>query len=341
MIGLVATAEMRRGGGVRAVVLGRRKRSHPATAIPADERPNDVRKRRRLFSTEGRKSVDTRHLWQREQPSCKPKSDNRVATSFAGMAPLGYRTGFAMTPLKLLVTGCRGRMGQAVSECANADAEVLVAAQIDAGDDLDHALAQSEAVIDFSHHSVTAGLAEKCAATGRLLVIGTTGHDAAELAAIRSAAERLPIVFAPNFSIGVNTLFWLTRRTTEILGPDFDLEVVEMHHNQKIDSPSGTAKRLGEILAEAAGLHYEADTRHGRVGNVGARTKREIGMHAIRGGDVVGDHTVIYASTGERVELTHKASSRHTFAKGAIRAAKWLRGQRPGLYDMQDVLGLK
>jgi len=244
-------------------------------------------------------------------------------------------------PLKLLVTGCRGRMGQAVAAAAAADPEVVAAAQIDAGDALAPALAASEAVVDFSHHSFTAELAAACAAAHKPLIIGTTGHRAEERDAIRKAATRLPIVFAPNYSVGVNTLFWLTRRAAEILGPDFDLEVVEMHHNQKIDAPSGTARRLGEILCEVAALSYEADVRHGRHGIVGARTKREVGMHAVRGGDVVGDHTVILAASGERVELTHKASSRLTFAQGAVRAAKWLRHQPAGLYDMQDVLGLK
>ncbi|HEY5742034.1 MAG TPA: 4-hydroxy-tetrahydrodipicolinate reductase, partial [Terrimicrobiaceae bacterium] len=148
-------------------------------------------------------------------------------------------------------------------------------------------------------------------------------------------------VFAPNFSVGVNTLFWLTRKAAEILGPDFDLEVIEMHHRLKKDAPSGTARRLAEILAEVRSLTYENDVRHGRVGMIGERTNSEIGLHALRGGDVVGDHTVICANVGERLELTHKASSRETFAKGAIRAAKWAQFQPPGLYDMQDVLGLR
>jgi 4-hydroxy-tetrahydrodipicolinate reductase len=139
----------------------------------------------------------------------------------------------------------------------------------------------------------------------------------------------------------VNTLFWLTRKATEILGEGFDLEVVEMHHRMKQDSPSGTARRLAEILTEVRDLSYDEDVRHGRFGDVGARTKREIGMHALRGGDVVGDHTVVYSTIGERVELTHKASSRDTFAGGAVRAARWLADKPAGLYDMQDVLGLK
>lgn len=250
-------------------------------------------------------------------------------------------TGSMTDPLKLLITGCHGRMGQAVAAAAAADPEVAVAARMDAGDPLAPALAASDAVVDFSHHAFTTELAAACAASGKPLVIGTTGHSAEERDAIRQAATRLPIVFAPNYSVGVNTLFWLTRRAAEILGPDFDLEVVEMHHHQKIDAPSGTARRLGEILCEVAALSYEDDVRHGRHGIVGARTKREVGMHAVRGGDVVGDHTVIFAATGERVELTHKASSRMTFAQGAVRAAKWLRDRPPGIYDMQDVLGLK
>lgn len=232
-------------------------------------------------------------------------------------------------------------MGEAVARCAGLDAETTVAARIDAGDDLATNLEKCDAVIDFSHHSFTRELVSACRDLGKSLVIGTTGLSAGTENFIREASQNLPIVFAPNYSVGVNTLFWLTRKATEILGRDFDLEVVEMHHNQKIDSPSGTARRLAEILCDVEHLSYDKDLRHGRLGNVGARTKREIGMHALRGGGVVGDHTVIYAAPGERVELTHKAGSRDTFAMGAIRAAKWLRGQPAGLYDMQDVLGLK
>jgi len=246
-----------------------------------------------------------------------------------------------MTPLKILITGCRGRMGEAVATACAADPEVTAERRIDQGDDLASNLTACDAVVDFSFHGFTAEVAAACVAQKKLLVIGTTGHEAATEAKIREAAQRIPIVFAPNFSVGVNTLFWLTRKAAEILGPDFDLEVVEMHHNKKIDSPSGTARRLAEILCDVEQLSYASDMRHGRFGNVGARTKREIGMHAVRGGDVVGDHTVIYAAQGERVELTHKASSRLTFAQGAVRAAKWLRDKTPGLYDMEDVLGLR
>jgi 4-hydroxy-tetrahydrodipicolinate reductase len=231
-------------------------------------------------------------------------------------------------------------MGQAVLRAA-AEQGVSVGAGIDVGDSLVEALAKCDTVIDFTTHHFTDELVAACVERGARMVIGTTGHTDGELERIREAAKVLPVVFAPNFSVGVNTLFWLTRKATEILGDDFDLEVVEMHHRMKQDSPSGTARRLAEILAEVRGLSYDRDVKHGRFGDVGARTRKEIGMHALRGGDVVGDHTVIYSTLGERVELTHKASSRDTFAGGAVRAARWLADQSAGLYDMQDVLGLK
>jgi 4-hydroxy-tetrahydrodipicolinate reductase len=247
-----------------------------------------------------------------------------------------------MTPTRVIINGARGRMGQALIACAKADPSSFeLSVGLDVGDDLAAALPACDAVIDFTHADSTVAVAEACAAAGKILVIGTTGHNDADRARISEIAKKIPVVFAPNFSVGVNTLFWLTRKATEILGPDFDLEVVEMHHRLKKDSPSGTARRLAEILAEARELDYDKNVMHGREGMVGERQKTEIGMHAVRGGDVVGDHTVIYANVGERVELTHKASSRDTFAKGALRAARWAQGQKPGLYDMQDVLGLK
>ena len=246
-----------------------------------------------------------------------------------------------MTPLKLLINGARGRMGQTVLACASVDPQFEIAAQVDLGDDLQAALPDCQAVIDFTQAEGTAALAEVCAQEGKVLIIGTTGQDSESRQRVANSARKIPIVFAPNFSVGVNALFWLTRKAVEILGPEFDLEVVEMHHRLKRDAPSGTARRLAEILAEVRGLSYEGDTRHGRTGMVGERTNTEIGLHAVRGGDVVGDHIVIYANVGERLELAHKASSRETFAKGALRAVKWATSQPPGLYDMQDVLGLK
>jgi len=245
-----------------------------------------------------------------------------------------------MSEIKLLVTGCNGRMGQAVISAAAAQG-VAVGAGIDVNDSLTEALEKCDCVIDFSSHLFTDELVSEALRQKKSLVIGTTGHTDDELALIREAAKTIPVVFASNFSVGVNTLFWLTRKATELLGPEFDMEVVEMHHRMKKDSPSGTARTLVEILADVRGLEYDKDCRHGRFGDVGARTPTEIGVHALRGGDVVGDHTVIFANVGERVELTHKASSRDTFAGGAVRAARWLAGKPAGLYDMQDVLGLK
>jgi 4-hydroxy-tetrahydrodipicolinate reductase len=196
-------------------------------------------------------------------------------------------------------------------------------------------------VIDFSSHHATAEIARVCVDQSKAMVIGTTGHSDATREQIKSDAKKIPIVLASNFSTGVNTLFWLTRKAAEILGPGFDLEIIEMHHRMKKDAPSGTAKTLAEILAEVRKTQLNTVARHGRAGIVGERTSEEIGIHSVRGGDVVGDHTVIFSTAGERLELTHKASSRDTFANGALRAAAWVTKQRPGLYDMQDVLGLK
>ena len=232
-------------------------------------------------------------------------------------------------------------MGRALLAGAPHHREIEVVGQIDQGDDLAATINGCDAVIEFSSHSATPGIAELCAGQGKAMVIGTTGHDDAARSLITNCASRIPIVLASNFSTGVNTLFWLTRKAAEILGPGYDLEVVEMHHRLKKDAPSGTAKSLAEILADVRKQQLAKVARHGREGLVGERTLEEIGIHAIRGGDVVGDHTVIFATPGERVELTHKASSRDTFANGAFRAALWVVKQKPGLYDMQDVLGLK
>lgn len=242
---------------------------------------------------------------------------------------------------KVIITGSKGRMGQALVSCAKNFRQLEVVAQIDRGDDLAAVIGKGDVVIDFSAHAVTVEVAKLCVKHKKALVIGTTGHTDTDTFEIRKLTKKIPVVWASNFSTGVNTLFWLTRKAAEILGPDFDLEVVEMHHRLKKDAPSGTAKSLAEILADVRRLHLNEAARHGREGIVGERTQSEIGVHSIRGGDVVGDHTVIFANVGERVELTHKASSRDTFASGALRAAQWLVKQKPGLYDMQDVLGLK
>lgn len=244
--------------------------------------------------------------------------------------------------MNLLITGKSGRMGQALLLAAATETQASVTATHDVGEDLDAAFSAADTAIDFTIHSFTGQVLDAALKHNTRLIIGTTGHTREERDRIHLASQSLPIVFASNYSVGVNTLFWLTRQAARILDPDrFDIEVVEMHHRHKIDAPSGTARTLLEILNAETGTDYETHVAHGRLGNIGPRKPREIGMHTLRGGDVVGDHTVLFAADGERVELTHKASSRLTFAAGAIRAALWLQSMPPGLYDMQDVLNLK
>jgi 4-hydroxy-tetrahydrodipicolinate reductase len=243
--------------------------------------------------------------------------------------------------MRVIITGSRGRMGKALLACAPQQREIEVVGQVDQGDDLSTVIGRADVVIDFSSHTATPGIVSLCAQHRKAAVIGTTGHSNEDRSQITRFSERIPMVMASNFSTGVNTLFWLTRKAAEILGPGYDLEIVEMHHRLKKDAPSGTAKSLAEILAEVRQQQLAKVARHGRVGIVGERTADEIGIHSVRGGDVVGDHTVVFSTLGERVELTHRASTRETFANGALRAALWVVQQKPGLYDMQDVLGLK
>lgn len=241
--------------------------------------------------------------------------------------------------LKILLNGAKGRMGQAIAAVApGLNAQIV--AGVDAGDDLATPLPQCDVVIDFSSHQATGRLLELAVAHHKPVVIGTTGHTAGEKQRLLALAAKVPCVWAGNFSVGVNLLFALTRRATAVLGADYDTEVVEMHHRFKKDAPSGTAARLLEIILEERKLSAEA-LRHGRSGITGERQPAEVGVHALRGGDVVGEHTVLFAALGERIELTHKASDRGIFARGAVRAAHWVVGRPPGVYDMQDVLGLK
>lgn len=243
-------------------------------------------------------------------------------------------------PVRIVLVGAAGRMGQAITSAAAGQNDLAIVARVEIGDRLEEASAEADVVIDFSHPSATERNCGACMQSSKPLVIGTTGHSADEMRAIRAAATAIPVLLAPNFSIGVNALFWLARKTNELLGEEFDVEIVETHHRSKKDAPSGTAKRLATILCEERGLKYEEHVAHGREGLSGERSTREIGMHAIRAGDVVGDHTVIFATPGERLELTHKAASRETFASGALRAARWIIGQPANLYSMEDVLGL-
>jgi 4-hydroxy-tetrahydrodipicolinate reductase len=241
--------------------------------------------------------------------------------------------------LSVLINGAKGRMGHALISAAG-EMQLNVGAAVDAGDDVKAALPKVDVIVDFSSHAATKALLELAVANRKPIVIGTTGHAAEEKRHLLELAAKVPCVWAGNFSVGVNLLFALTRRATAVLGADYDAEVVEMHHRFKKDAPSGTAARLLEIILEERKLTADA-LRHGRKGITGERQPTEVGIHALRGGDVVGDHTVIFAALGERVELTHKASDRGIFARGALRAAQWVVHQKPGVYDMQDVLGLK
>ncbi len=242
---------------------------------------------------------------------------------------------------RIIIAGAKGRMGQALARCAQAVPGLAIAGQFDLGQDLRAFIADGDVVLDFTFHESTVPLARICAEHNKAMVIGTTGHTDAEQKELVQISSQIPLVWSSNFSTGVNALFWLTRKAAEVLGPEFDVEIVEMHHRLKKDAPSGTAKTLARIVAQARLQLPAGVVRHGREGLVGERPRAEIGMHSLRGGDVVGDHTVVFAAAGERLELTHKASSRETFASGALRAAQWVVGKKPGLYDMQDVLGLR
>lgn len=203
------------------------------------------------------------------------------------------------------------------------------------------AVAGGGVLINFTAPQPTLDAAEACAAAGRPMVVGTTGFSADELARFKETAARVPCVFAPNFSTAMNVLFKLVREAAHILGDDYDVEVIEAHHRHKVDAPSGSALGLGQAAAAGLGRDLDEVAVHGRAGQVGARTTKEIGMHAVRAGDLVGIHSVLYAAPGEFIELKHHATSRDAFALGALRAARFAANAEPGLYDMQDVLGMK
>jgi len=259
------------------------------------------------------------------------------------------------------MSGAAGRMGRAIIACQKQAGLELVGALEhpgsehlgqDAGNlagigelgisitsNAKKALEKAGAVIDFSSPENTLALAEVCSETGTGLVVGTTGFNEAQKKKLQDFSGKIALLISPNMSLGVNVLFHLTRMAAQVLGPDYAAEVTEIHHRHKKDAPSGTAVKLLEILEEQFGLGAD-DVVHGRSGITGERPRDQIGSHALRGGDVVGDHTVFLLGEGERIEITHRAASRSTFAMGALRAAKWLNGQKPGLYSMDSVLGL-
>ncbi|CAC9642234.1 4-hydroxy-tetrahydrodipicolinate reductase [thiotrophic endosymbiont of Bathymodiolus puteoserpentis (Logatchev)] len=240
--------------------------------------------------------------------------------------------------VKIAVTGAFGRMGQTIIKAIEQTDGMALGVKLDKGDDLNAVLDQFEVLIDFTRPEATLDYLAICLSENKAMVIGTTGFDDAGLAAINSAAKKMPVVFAPNMSVGVNLSLKLLDMAARVIGDDSDIEIVEAHHRYKVDAPSGTALKMGEVVANALGRDLSKCGVYGREGIEEPRNKETIGFSTIRGGDVVGEHTVSFFMEGERVEITHKASSRMTFANGAVRAANWLKGEPAGLYSMKDVL---
>ena len=266
--------------------------------------------------------------------------------------------------INIAITGAGGRMGKALIEAvAQTDGLQLSAAierpdssligvdsgelagigrnQINVVSSLQEVIDQFDVLIDFTNPELTLANLAECERLNKQIVIGTTGLDDAQKALLHDYAAKIPLVFAPNMSVGVNLLLDILHRAASVLQEGYDVEIIETHHRHKVDAPSGTALRLGEVVADAMGRDLKQCAVYGREGITGPRTAQEIGFETVRAGDVVGDHTVLFATEGERIEITHKASSRMTFAKGAVRACEWLADKPSGLYDMQDVLGLK
>jgi 4-hydroxy-tetrahydrodipicolinate reductase len=241
----------------------------------------------------------------------------------------------------VVIAGAAGKMGRALIEAVGADPALALAGSFDIGDDAAKAIGAGDVVIDFTRPEGTLANLAHCQALGKAMVIGTTGFSAADRAKIEAAAQKIPVVLSPNFAVGVNAVFKLAEIAAGILGDGFDIEIIEAHHRQKVDAPSGTALKLGEIVSSVLKQELSSTSVHGRKGDTGARPAKQIGFHAIRGGDIVGEHTVVFAGIGERVEVTVRSQSRMTYALGALRAARFLSGKRAGLYDMNDVLGLK
>ena len=257
--------------------------------------------------------------------------------------------------MKVALAGAGGRMGRTLIEALLADRELTLGCAFDVpgspavgtkagavtiGAD-SAAAASCDVLIDFTRPEGTLAHLKVCRELGVNAVIGTTGFGPGQKEQIADAARDIAIVFAPNMSVGVNAAYKLAETAARILGDSYDVEIIEAHHRHKADAPSGTALKLGEVVAQALKRELPKVARHGRQGETGERPAKEVGFHAIRGGDIVGEHTVLFAGVGERVEITVRSQSRATYAMGALRAAKWLRGKAPGLYDMFDVLGLR
>jgi 4-hydroxy-tetrahydrodipicolinate reductase len=265
--------------------------------------------------------------------------------------------------LRLAITGASGRMGRMLVEAAMAATDCRLVGALDiegspclgrdaaahAGKvsgvlvsaDLDAALSQAQVLIDFTRPEATLAHADACRRLGVAMVIGTTGFTPAQKDHIAEVAAQLPIVMAPNMSIGVNVMLRLLDAAARALSDGYDVEVIETHHRDKVDAPSGTALQMGTVVAKALGRDLDECAVYGRVGTTGPRDARTIGFATVRGGDVIGDHTVLFAGPGERIEISHRSSSRTTYAEGALRAARYVAGRAPGLYGMDDVLGLR
>jgi 4-hydroxy-tetrahydrodipicolinate reductase len=263
---------------------------------------------------------------------------------------------------RIAIAGASGKMGRMLIEALQDTPDLQLTVALDRADSPDAGrdcaeflgrksgvavspdlarLAQADVLIDFTRPVATLAHLQACVARGVKFVIGTTGLDAAGRQAIDAAARKIPIVFAPNMSVGVNATFKLLEVAARILGSGYDVEVIEAHHRHKVDAPSGTALKMGEVIAQAQGRKLEDVAVFARHGDTGPRKEGTIGFSAVRGGDIVGDHTVLFAGTGERIEITHKSASRMTYAVGALRAARFLAGKNSGLFDMHDVLGLR
>jgi 4-hydroxy-tetrahydrodipicolinate reductase len=258
--------------------------------------------------------------------------------------------------VKIGIAGAGGRMGATLIEAVENDGALTLAAALEAPGtapigreiggvkvtaDVAAAVSACDVLIDFTRPDGTLEHLEACVRAARSIVIGTTGFTEHQAKTIREASRRIAVVLSPNFAVGVNVLFALAQNAAQALGDSYDVEIIEAHHRHKVDAPSGTALKLGEAVAEGLGRDVKKVSVFGRHGDTGERPPKAIGFHAVRGGDIVGEHTVLFAGTGERVELTVRSQNRMTYAAGAVRAAKWLRGRPAGLYDMFDVLGLK
>jgi 4-hydroxy-tetrahydrodipicolinate reductase len=241
---------------------------------------------------------------------------------------------------KIAITGSNGRMGQALIEAVKLNPNVSEGSILNRGDDIKRVLKDFDVLIDFTRPEATLDALSICQSAGKAMVIGTTGFSDDALKVIDQASSDIPIVFAPNMSIGVNLTLKLLETTAKVIGADSNIEIVEAHHRHKVDAPSGTALKMGEVIANALGRDLSDCAVYGREGKEGPRDRQTIGFSSIRGGDVVGEHTVTFFMEGERVEITHKASSRMTYANGAVKACQWLTNQPNGLYSMQDVLDL-